>query len=73
MNKNKIGWNIVKIIVGVFIFLLVVNVFVILNNLGEGGVIGLIMMFYYLFGWILVVIIFIFNGILFIIGYKFFD
>lgn len=65
--------NIVKIILGAFIFALGVNTFAISNHLGEGGVTGITMQLYYVYGWSPAVTNIILNGILITIGYKFLD
>lgn len=62
-----------SLIVGAFLFALAVNLFVIPNDLGEGGVTGLTIIFYYLFGWSPGLMNLILNGILLIVGYKFLD
>ncbi|MHA6260607.1 YitT family protein [Sporosarcina sp. CAU 1771] len=59
------------IIVGSFIFALAVNIFVIPNNLGEGGVTGLTIITYYLYGWSPGLVNLILNGFLLIAGFKF--
>lgn len=62
-----------SLIVGAFLFALAVNLFVIPNDLGEGGVTGLTIIFYYLFGWSPGLMNLILNGILLVVGYKFLD
>lgn len=59
------------IIAGAFIFALAVNLFVIPNDLGEGGVTGLTIIAYYLYGWSPGLVNLVLNGILLIVGYKF--
>lgn len=59
------------IIVGSFIFALAVNLFVIPNELGEGGVTGLTIIAYYLYEWSPGLVNLILNGFLLIVGYKF--
>lgn len=68
--KSKIV-DIFMILVGSFIFSLAINLFVIPNDLGEGGVTGLTIIFYYIYGWSPGLVSFILNGFLLIIGYKF--
>lgn len=63
--------DICLILVGSLIFSLAINLFVIPNDLGEGGVTGLTIIFYYLYGWSPGLVSFIINGFLLIIGYKF--
>lgn len=57
--------------VGALFFALSVNLFVIPNELGEGGVTGITIITYYLYEWSPSVVSFILNGALLIIGYKF--
>lgn len=59
------------IMVGAFIFALAVNLFVIPNDLGEGGVTGLTIIFYYLYKWSPGLVSLVLNGLLLLIGYKF--
>ena len=72
-------WHIMKkriidflfIIVGSFIFALAVNLFVIPNELGEGGVTGITIITYYLYEWSPGLVNLIINGFLLIVGFKF--
>ncbi|MED1471823.1 YitT family protein [Bacillus salipaludis] len=63
--------DIIFIIIGAFIFALGVNLFVIPNELGEGGVTGITIITYYLFKWSPGLVNLILNAFLLIIGYKF--
>ncbi|MGG1397131.1 YitT family protein [Bacillus salipaludis] len=63
--------DIMFIIIGAFIFALGVNLFVIPNELGEGGVTGITIITYYLFKWSPGLVNLILNAFLLIIGYKF--
>ncbi|MEY8351710.1 YitT family protein, partial [Bacillus cereus] len=54
-----------------FLFALGVNLFVIPNELGEGGVTGITIITYYLFEWSPGLVNLILNAILLIVGYKF--
>jgi len=65
--------DIVTIIIGALIFALDVNLFVIPNDFGEGGVTGVTIILYYLFQWSPGLVNFIFNSILLAVGYKFLD
>ncbi|WP_042477471.1 YitT family protein [Bacillus ndiopicus] len=56
---------------GAFLFSLAINLFVIPNNLGEGGVTGVTIILYYTLGWSPSIVSFIINGLLIIAGYKF--
>src|SRR5690625_876361 len=63
--------NILSVIAGSFIFAVGINVFMIAGNLGEGGVTGLSIIFFYAFDIPLAVSTLILNGILLIIGFRF--
>ncbi|AOZ93581.1 YitT family protein [Paenibacillus crassostreae] len=71
MKKRII--DILFIIAGAFLFALAVNLFVIPNEFGEGGVTGLTIIFYYLFQWSPGLVSLIINSFLLLIGYKFLD
>lgn len=71
MKKRLI--DIIMIIIGAFLFALAVNLFVIPNDFGEGGVTGVTLILYYLFEWAPSLTNFVMNGILLIIGYRFLD
>ena len=58
---------------GAFLFALAVNLFVIPNDLAEGGVTGITIILYYLFVWSPGLMNLILNGILLIVGYRFLD
>lgn len=59
------------IIFGSLLFALAVNLFVIPTDLGEGGVTGITIILYYLYGWSPGLVNFILNGFLLIVGYRF--
>ncbi|GGN97221.1 YitT family protein [Saccharibacillus kuerlensis] len=61
------------IAVGAFIFALAVNLFVIPNDFGEGGVTGLTIILYYAFQWSPGLVNLIINAFLLVIGYRFLD
>ncbi|MEC4568663.1 YitT family protein [Paenibacillus sp. CMAA1739] len=65
--------DIVFIIVGAFLFALAVNLYVIPNEFGEGGVTGVTIILYYLFQWSPSIVNLVINGLLLIVGYKFLD
>lgn len=65
--------DILIIVVGAFLFALGVNLFVIPNELGEGGVTGITIILYYLFEWSPGIVSLIINGLLLIVGYRFLD
>lgn len=71
MKKKVI--DILFIILGAFIFALAVNLFVIPNEFGEGGVTGLTIIFYYMFQWSPGLVNLIINSFLLVAGYKFLD
>ncbi|GAB6991076.1 YitT family protein [Paenibacillus pini] len=65
--------DIVVIMIGALLFSLAINLFVIPNDLGEGGVTGITIILYYLYHWSPGLVSLILNAILLIIGYKFLD
>lgn len=71
MKKNLA--DIAFIIAGAFFFALAVNLFVIPNEFGEGGVTGVTIILYYLFQWSPSIVNLVINGLLLVIGYKFLD
>ncbi|MFF2889428.1 YitT family protein [Paenibacillus sp. NPDC057967] len=71
MKKRLI--DILMIMLGAFIFAVAINVFVIPNDLGEGGVTGLTIIAYYQFQWSPGLVNLIINSFLLIVGYKFLD
>lgn len=68
---KKKFFDIFIIILGSFIFALAINLFVIPNEFGEGGVTGIAIITYYLFKWSPGLVNFVLNGILLVIGFKF--
>lgn len=70
---KKILTDLFFILLGSFIFALAINLFVIPNKFGEGGVTGLTIIFHYLFNWSPGLVNFILNAFLLVIGYKFLD
>ncbi|KJD45634.1 MULTISPECIES: YitT family protein [Paenibacillus] len=70
--KKRIA-DIAFIILGAFFFALAVNLFVIPNEFGEGGVTGVTIILYYLFQWSPSIVNLVINGLLLIVGYKFLD
>lgn len=61
------------ILVGSLIFAIGVNFFTIPNGLSEGGILGITIVTHYLFDWSPGIVSFVLNGVLLLIGYKFFD
>lgn len=65
--------NIFLCFIGILFIVIVVNSFVILGNLGEGGFIGFLLILNYILGILFVFSFFIINVILIIVGWKFFS
>jgi uncharacterized membrane-anchored protein YitT (DUF2179 family) len=65
--------DLLYIFIGSLIFALGVNYFTIPNELSEGGILGITIITFYLFGWSPGVVNFVINAVLLIIGYKFFE
>lgn len=70
---SKVWKDVLLIVIGSFIFAIGVNYFAIPNRLSEGGVIGVTIVTYYLFGWSPGIVNFIINAVLLAAGYKFFS
>lgn len=70
--KKRIS-DMISIIAGALLFAMAVNLFVIPNEFGEGGVTGLTMITYYLYEWSPGVVSLILNSLLLLVGYKFLD
>ncbi|OBZ10226.1 MULTISPECIES: YitT family protein [Bacillales] len=70
---KKISLDMLMIMLGAFVFALSINLFVIPNELGEGGVTGITIILYYVFGWAPWLMSLIFNSFLLIVGYRFLD
>ncbi|WP_433595631.1 YitT family protein [Lysinibacillus xylanilyticus] len=68
---KKFIMDFLMIAIGALLFALAVNLFVIPNDLGEGGVTGLTIIAYYLFGWSPSIVSFLLNAALLVVGYKF--
>ncbi|GKU77435.1 YitT family protein [Paenibacillus sp. L3-i20] len=71
MKKRII--DIITILIGSFIFAFAINVFVIPNHFGEGGVTGITIILYYVFQWSPGLVSIIINSLLLIVGYRFLD
>lgn len=69
--KSRTAKDIVFLIIGSFIFALSVNLFVIPNELGEGGVTGVTIILYYVLGWSPGLVNLVLNSILLLVGYRF--
>ncbi|RCX18634.1 uncharacterized membrane-anchored protein YitT (DUF2179 family) [Fontibacillus phaseoli] len=65
--------DIAFIILGAFLFALAVNLFIIPNEFGEGGVTGVTIILYYVFQWSPSIVNIVLNGLLLIVGYRFLD
>lgn len=70
---KKRAMDIFYLLAGSLIFALSINLFVIPNDLGEGGVAGVTIILYYLFAWSPGLVNLIINSFLLLIGYKFLD
>ncbi len=70
---KKLANDLFYLVLGAFLFALAVNVFVIPNELGEGGVTGVSIIFYYLFQWSPSLVNLIVNALLLIFGFRFLD
>ncbi|CAM4369780.1 uncharacterized membrane-anchored protein YitT (DUF2179 family) [Paenibacillus endophyticus] len=70
---KKKAMDLLIIMAGAFIFALAINLFVIPNELGEGGVTGITIILYYLFEWSPSLISLLFNSFLLVVGYRFLD
>ncbi|MGE7928758.1 YitT family protein [Lysinibacillus xylanilyticus] len=68
---KKFIMDFLMIAIGAMLFALAVNLFVIPNDLGEGGVTGLTIIAYYSFGWSPSIVSFLLNAALLVVGYKF--
>ncbi|WP_176223930.1 YitT family protein [Thalassobacillus devorans] len=64
--------DLILLIIGSFIFAIGINYFAIPNKLSEGGIIGITIVTYYLFGWSPGITNFVLNTSLVAIGYKYF-
>src|SRR5689334_3749509 len=73
MAMKQKGKDLLFLIAGSLMFALAVNLFVIPNQLGEGGVTGITIILYYLFQWSPGLVNLILNSFLLVIGYKFLD
>jgi len=69
MKKTFI--DIIFIIIGALLFALGVNLYIIPNELGEGGVTGITIIAYYLYKWSPGLVNLVLNAILLVVGYKF--
>ncbi|MGG0740765.1 YitT family protein [Niallia taxi] len=68
---KKYSVDILLLALGSLLFAIAVNVFVIPNDLGEGGVTGLTIISYYLFEWSPSIVSFLLNAVLIVLGGKF--
>ncbi|MEK3786423.1 YitT family protein [Paenibacillus sp. FSL K6-1230] len=70
---KKRTYELLMLVIGAFLFALAVNLFVIPNDYGEGGVTGITIILYYLLGWSPAIVSIVLNGILLIVGYRLLD
>ncbi|MBT2762497.1 YitT family protein [Paenibacillus sp. ISL-20] len=70
---KKRAFDMIMLLIGAFIFALAVNLFVIPNDFGEGGVTGISIILFYVLKWSPALVGMVINGILLIIGYKLLD
>ncbi|WP_028562946.1 YitT family protein [Paenibacillus pinihumi] len=70
---KRIANDSISLVIGAFLFALAVNLFVIPNDLGEGGVTGITIILYYLYQWSPGLVNLIINSFLLVVGYKFLD
>ena len=68
---KKFAIDIFIMMIGAFLFALAINLFVIPNDLGEGGVTGVTIILYYVLGWSPSIVSLVINTGLLIIGYRF--
>lgn len=68
---KKVAIDIFIMMIGAFLFALAINLFVIPNDLGEGGVTGVTIILYYVMGWSPSIVSLVINTGLLIIGYRF--
>ncbi|WP_425517544.1 YitT family protein [Paenibacillus agaridevorans] len=73
MQLKKISRDLLILMLGSALFALAVNVFIIPNELGEGGVTGVTIILYYLFEWSPGLVNLIINALLLLFGYRFLD
>ncbi|ACX67206.1 MULTISPECIES: YitT family protein [Bacillales] len=70
---KKRAFDMIMLLIGAFIFALAVNLFVIPNDFGEGGVTGISIILFYVLQWSPALVGIVINGILLMIGYKLLD
>ncbi|MBU5344840.1 hypothetical protein AK95_14350 [Paenibacillus sp. LC231] len=70
---KKRAFDMIMLLIGAFIFALAVNLFVIPNDFGEGGVTGISIILFYVLKWSPALVGIVINGILLIVGYKLLD
>lgn len=70
---KKRSFDLSMLIIGALLFALAVNLFIIPNDFGEGGVTGISIILFYLLEWPPAIVSAVLNGVLLIIGYKLLD
>lgn len=73
MYMKKRIYDLFMLVLGAFLFALAVNLFIIPNDFGEGGVTGISIILFYLFHWSPAIVSLVANGILLVIGYRLLD
>ncbi|MEG0386055.1 YitT family protein [Solibacillus cecembensis] len=68
---KKVTLDIFIMMIGAFLFALAINLFVIPNDLGEGGVTGITIILYYVLEWSPSIVSLVINAVLIIFGYRF--
>lgn len=72
-SMKKRVLDICAILAGALLFALAINLFIIPNDFGEGGVTGVTIILYYLYQWSPGLVSLILNALLLVVGYKFLD
>ena len=70
---KKRSFDLSMLIIGALLFALAVNLFIIPNDFGEGGVTGISIILFYLLEWPPAIVSAVLNGVLLIIGYRLLD
>ena len=68
---KKVTLDVFIMMIGAFLFALAINLFVIPNDLGEGGVTGITIILYYVMEWSPSIVSLVINAVLIVFGYRF--